>query len=247
MAHRIDPTARPIRVATYNIHRCVGTDGQRAPDRVAEVIRQIDADVIGLQEVDWQDDPDTGIPQPDLLASLTDYRAYAGPNLRDHRGHFGNLLLVRGAIGATRRIDISVPGREPRGAIEAEVETRGQRFRAVSTHFGLRHGERRAQAHMLAQQVLQGTSDPVLLLGDFNDWMPGAPALRPLAGHIARLGRAASFPARFPVFALDRLMVRGLEADGPVQVHRTALSGLASDHLPLFADIVATDGNTADA
>lgn len=243
MARQDIPEPRMVRVASYNVHRCIGTDGRRDPDRVAEVIAQIDADVIGLQEVDWQDDPETGIPQPDMLATLSNYRAVVGPNLRDHRGHYGNLLLVRGGIGAIRRIDISYPGREPRGAIEARIDVVGLRFRTVATHFGLRTDERRTQARALAETVLQGTTDPVLLLGDFNDWLPGAPALRPLLVDARSFGRPASFPSRWPLLSLDRLMARGLATEGRVRVHKTPLSRVASDHLPIFANLVRANSH----
>lgn len=238
MARQDTPDRPRIRVASYNIHRCVGTDGHRSPERVAAVLAEIDADVIGLQEVDWRDDPETGIPQPDLLATLSDYRALLGPNLKDHRGHYGNMLLVRGAVGAVRRIDLRYPAREPRGAIEAAIETGGLAFRAVATHFGLSRAERRAQADLLARTVLAGTTDPVLLVGDFNEWLPAAGTLRPLHTQAHSLGHPATFPAQWPLIALDRMMARGLAAAGPVRAHRTALSRRASDHLPIVADIV---------
>jgi endonuclease/exonuclease/phosphatase family metal-dependent hydrolase len=239
-AEQIAPPPR-VRVASYNIHRCVGTDGRRAPERIAAVLAEIDADVIGLQEVDWHDDPDTGIPQPELLAMLSEYRAVAGPNLRDHRGHYGNLLLVRGALGDIHRLDISVPGREPRGAIAARIEAKGLRFRTVVTHFGLSPNERRAQATALAAAVLQGSADPVVLAGDFNAWLPGMPSLRPLRAQARVLGGPASFPAGFPVLALDRLLTRGLAATGPVRAHRSPAARRASDHLPIFADLAAAE------
>lgn len=238
MARPDNPDRKVVRVASYNVHRCIGTDGRRDPNRVADVLAQIDADVIGLQEVDWQDDPETGIPQPDLLATLSNYRAVVGPNLRDHRGHYGNLLLVRGGIGPVRRIDLSYPGREPRGAIEAQIDVAGQRFRTVAIHFGLRRKERRFQARLLAKTVLHGTTDPVLLLGDFNEWLPGASALGPLLANVRLLGRPASFPSRWPLLSLDRLLARGLAAKGEMRVHKTPLSRRASDHLPIFADLV---------
>ena len=238
MAGQDTPDGQTIRVASYNVHRCIGPDGRRDPKRVAEVLAQIDADVIGLQEVDWQENPETGIPQYELLATLSSYTAVAGPNLRDHRGHYGNLLLVRGEVGAVRRIDLSYPGREPRGAVEAQVNVAGQRFRTVATHFGLSRAERRFQARALADKVLHGTTDPLVIVGDFNDWLPGASALRPLLSYARSLGRPASFPSRWPLLPLDRVMARGLPAKGEIQVHKTALSRRASDHLPIYADLI---------
>ncbi|MEQ9640076.1 MAG: endonuclease/exonuclease/phosphatase family protein [Alphaproteobacteria bacterium] len=221
-----------MRLATYNIHRAVGADGARDPHRIARVIAALEADVIGLQEVDWDDVPSDGASPYEVLHHLPGYAAVDGPNLRDHRGHYGNLLLTRWPVRTLRRHDISVARREPRGVIDADLAGPDGDLRVLVTHLGLRPRERRAQVERIAALL---DDKPTLLLGDLNDWMPGAPSLRPLTGR--KLPGPASFPARLPLLALDRVVVLSGRFDPAISAHRGALARRASDHLPVVADI----------
>ena len=229
---------RPCRVAAYNIHRAVGADRRRDPARIAAVIRELDADVVGLQEVDWHDGPDGADSPYEYLAHLPGYEAVAGPNLRDHRGHYGNMLLTRRPIGRVRLLDLSEPGREPRGAIDADVVAQdGMLLRVVVTHLGLGLGERRRQAARLCAETADRPEQPTLFIGDFNDWLPGSPTLRPLLEGCEATARPASFPAFLPVLALDRILARALPAAPRVRRHASALARRASDHLPLVTEV----------
>lgn len=227
---------RPCRVAAYNIHRAVGSDRRRDPARIAAVIREIDADVVGLQEVDWQDGPDDS--PFEYLAHLPGYEAVAGPNLRDHRGHYGNMLLTRRPLGRVRLVDLSEPGREPRGAIDVDVIARdGMELRVVVTHLGLGLRERWRQAARLSAATAGRPGQPTLFIGDFNDWLPGSPTLRPLLRGCAATAGPASFPAVLPVLALDRILGRALPVRPDVRRHASALARMASDHLPVVTEI----------
>ena len=110
---------RPLVVATYNIHTCVGVDRRYDPDRTAAVLRELGADIIGLQEVDARHRLSRQLNQWDYFAAATGLQAVAGPNVSDHRGRFGNALLTRFPVRLLQHINLSVGSYEPRGAIDA--------------------------------------------------------------------------------------------------------------------------------
>ena len=236
--HAVAPCrAGTLRVATYNIHRAVGTDRRRDPGRIAAVIDELAADVIGLQEVDWHRDWHEAESPLEMLEHLSGYEAVPGPNLRDHRGHYGNLLLTRLPLAAVRRIDLSEAGREPRGAIDADLVTPWGGFRAIVTHLGLGPFERRRQAARLTRALAAEPAGPGVLLGDLNDWLPGSPTLKPLLALCDSARGPASFPARFPCLALDRALGFGLDRPPTLRRHASPLARIASDHLPVVMDI----------
>ncbi|MCA9286132.1 MAG: endonuclease/exonuclease/phosphatase family protein, partial [Phycisphaerales bacterium] len=160
------------RLVTWNIHSCVGTDGAYDPGRTAEVLRGLDADIIGLQEVDWRTPPFDGMDQLTLMAQRLAMTPVAGPNLRDHRGEYGNGLLTRLEVREVRRVHLAHDASEPRGAIDALLTRDGHRLRVLVTHLGLRRRERRLQAQAIRAAVERG-ADAVVLLADLNEWMPG--------------------------------------------------------------------------
>lgn len=222
-----------LRVASYNIHSCVGADGRHDPDRVARVIDELDADVIGLQEVDARYHVEHGLDQIDYLGRATGLGAVSGPTLERHRGRYGNGLLTRRPILSLRRIDLSVAAREPRGALDVELACDGGSVRVVVTHFGLGARERRAQAQRLLAQLEPLGDGLLVVLGDFNEWQPGGAVVRTLDRHLGVSRAFRTFPARWPLLALDRIWVRPRQALHHAQVHRSALARQASDHLPV--------------
>jgi endonuclease/exonuclease/phosphatase family metal-dependent hydrolase len=186
-----------LRIATFNLHGAVGIDGRFAPERIGEVLKEIDADIFALQEV-----PLGGAGSPDVLAllrSMTNLHAVEGPTLDTPARRYGNAVLTR-------------------------------------YHLGLASSERRAQV----EQVLR-TFDtpalPVILLGDLNEWFVYGRTLRRLVTHFHRARALRTFPTRYPLFALDRIWVHPGERLMRVDVHRTPLARVASDHYPLIARI----------
>jgi endonuclease/exonuclease/phosphatase family metal-dependent hydrolase len=226
-------------VASYNVRRCLGLDGRRDPDRVAAVISEMKADVVGLQEVESSPDSDPdGVDQLALLARKSGLHALAGPILRRHDGHTGNGLLTRLPIRSYRLLDLSVPGREPRGAIDVTLEGSGARMRLLVTHFGLRGAERRAQAIRLLSALEDRSSEDVtVLLGDLNEWFPRGRMLRSVGRGLAEARSVRSFPAFWPVLALDRICVAPAGALREFGAHVSPLARVASDHLPVRAVI----------
>lgn len=227
-----------FRAASYNIHRTVGPDRRHDPQRVAQVIREVGAPVIGLQEVNWRPEQELGgESQAEFLAHLPGYEAIAGSNLIEHRGHYGNMLLTRYPVLAVRRHSILYKAREPRGVVDVSLDIAGRRLRVMVTHFGLSLRERRFQANRLVELIAQAAPEPVLLLGDLNDWIWGSPTIAPLLASCDPTRAPASFPSVWPLFALDRIVTWRVGAPLRVYAHRSATARWASDHLPVVAEI----------
>ncbi|WP_231957835.1 endonuclease/exonuclease/phosphatase family protein [Paraburkholderia tropica] len=229
---------RELRIATYNVHGAVGIDGQFVPERIGEVLYEIDADIFALQEV-----PLGGANSPDVLATLqrmTGLNAVAGPTLDTHQRRYGNAVLTRYPVREVRSLDLSFGSREPRGALDADIDCNGELWRVVATHLGLASSERRAQVEQVLQ-CFDTPTLPVILLGDLNEWFVYGRTLRRLVTHFHRAPALRTFPTRYPVFSLDRIWVHPGERLMRVEVHRTPLAKVASDHYPLIAHIRASD------
>lgn len=212
-------------------------DGRRDPARIAQVIRDLHADIIGLQEVDSCSNGVRDSHQLDYLANATGFRAVAGPTLQRKDGHFGNALLTNYSIVAVRHLDLSVPGREPRGALVVDLDVAGETIRVIVTHFGLRAAERRYQARCLLTTLAQESVRLLVVLGDINEWSPAGRPSRWLETYLGSVPTLRTFPAVFPLFPLDRIWTKPRDAFVNVRVTNTQLTRIASDHLPIMAAI----------
>ncbi len=224
-----------MRIATYNIHRAIGSDGLERPERTAAVLHELDADIIALQEVGYA----SGTPGNVLeyLGESIQARVIEGATLRDERGHYGNAVLSRLPVSSVRLHDISVNGREPRGAIDLSLQLNGIEVQIVATHLGLRPGERRRQVERLVPMLEASAADIKILLGDLNEWFLWGRPLRRLHRVFGRTPAPATFPVRWPLLALDRLWVQPLSAIDSLRTHHSATAARASDHLPLLAEL----------
>ena len=226
-----------LRVATYNVHKCVGVDRRYDPGRVAAVIDEMNADVVGLQEVDNRSGGASESAQMEFLAEKTGYEAVPGPTIRRSDGHYGNVLLTRRPVLEKREIDLSFPGREPRGAIEAILSVDDQAVRVMVTHLGLRFRERWHQIARLADEIERKTNPLFILLGDINEWFPTRRGLRLLHRALEKSPVTRTYPSQWPFLPLDRIWVRPRDALRNVRVHQSPLARRASDHLPVVAEI----------
>ena len=223
------------RCATYNVQGGLWVEEQGTANAVVAVLEELQADVVALQEVH----PPASLAER-WSASAVDrigYEVVYGPTIVKTRGPFGNALLSRHPIAGVRRIDLSLPRREARGALDVTIRRAGQELRVLATHLGLRAGERSAQVARLLEHAapFEGL---VVLLGDINEWRAGGPSLRRIEQCFGRAPCVRSFPSRRPIFALDRVWASPPEALVRVEAHRTALSAVASDHVPVVATLI---------
>jgi endonuclease/exonuclease/phosphatase family metal-dependent hydrolase len=220
-----------ITLATYNIHACVGADRRFDPQRTANVVRELDADVVALQEVEHR--RVEGYDLLDFLAAAVGLTAVPGPILLRETGDFGNALLTRLPILAVSRIDLSQPHREPRGALDVALAYAEKEMQVVATHLGLCPGERRRQIRRLLGLFEPGHTDLAVLLGDLNEWLLWGRPQRRLRRHFAASSHPRTYPARFPLLALDRIWARPASLLRSVEPHGSSMARRASDHLPL--------------
>ena len=223
-----------LTIASYNVHRAIGSDRRTDPERILEVLKEVDADVVALQEVEAHDD---GADMLAWLGRKTGFHAIAGTTLLRHDGHYGNGLLTRCPVKGKRLCDLSWRGREPRGAIAADLDCGGHTLRVVATHLGLRPAERREQVQQLLHLFKEKPHERSVLMGDLNEWFLWGRPLRRLHRHFKETPSLATFPSGLPLLALDRIWTHPRAMLRELRVHRTALSRVASDHLPLVATL----------
>ena len=234
-----------LRVATYNIHRCRGMDRRVIPSRITEVLRDIDADVVAMQEVigsgpsgqDQAEEIGAALGMGWVMASVR--------HLRTH--HFGNVVMSRFPIVHHSQYDVSWRTCEPRACQRADLELGGgRRLHVYNVHLGTAVLERRYQATRLASYVHDRRVDgPKVILGDFNEWMRGL-ATRTLSSLFesvdlrAHLRRRRTYPGIFPLLHLDHIYYEGLVEVRSVELPRNRKALMASDHLPLVANLRVT-------
>ncbi len=231
-----------LRVATYNIHRCRGMDRRVKPSRIAAVLADIDADVIALQEVVGSNATSRG-HAAELGAALG--MGWVMAPARRLRGHlFGNVVLSRLPIRDHAQYDLSWKRREPRCCQRVDLAVEDSTVHLYNVHLGTSLRERRQQAVRLAAVVQdRRVAGPKVVLGDFNEWTRGL-ATTMLSEELksidlfAHLKRRRTYPGVFPLLHLDQIYYEGARVEvRHVELPRTRRTLMASDHLPLVADL----------
>jgi endonuclease/exonuclease/phosphatase family metal-dependent hydrolase len=223
-----------IRLATYNIHRFIGRDSDKDHARIGRVLGEIKPDIFALQEVEYFRNPD----ELDFLRQNGGAHMVLGPTIIAGDEHYGNVLLSRFPVTAQRKIDLSFPGREERSAIDVDINCQGKIIRVIATHFGLSPYERREQAKNLLEAINKkknSREDITLLMGDINEWFLWGRPLRFIHNYFGSCPDLATYPAKLPIFSLDRIWCHPPELITDRKVHKTSLARTASDHLPLKA------------
>jgi endonuclease/exonuclease/phosphatase family metal-dependent hydrolase len=227
-----------IRVATYNIHKCVGTDRRRDPARIIDVLAEIDADIVALQEADLRFGDREGLLDLGILSSKLGLVPVQVSGAGKNHGWHGNVVLVREASVLDTH-QLKLPGVEPRGALVVDMEAKGIPLRVIATHFGLLRRSRAQQVASVLQSAQQAGDRTVLLMGDLNEWRidrrSALAGLEPIFGSFEFF--APSFPSRYPLLALDRILCSPRKRLTNIEVHTSNLARLASDHLPIKADV----------
>ncbi|HVK32941.1 MAG TPA: endonuclease/exonuclease/phosphatase family protein [Burkholderiaceae bacterium] len=245
--------SRPsLRVLSLNAHKGFTPLNRRfILQELREAVRTVAADLVFLQEVvgvhsrharrhkNWP-----AVPQYEYLADTlwTDH-AYGRNAVYPHGDH-GNALLSRYPIRFHRNHDASLGSGESRGFLHCVLELPGGMLHAICVHLGLRERDRRQQLDLLCGLIEREVPPdaPLIVAGDFNDWRRRAhDRLQHCAGlhevFVTATGQPArTFPARWPLLALDRIYVRHARISHPLVLGARPWSHL-SDHAPLAAEL----------
>ena len=228
-------SCRQLKVASYNIHKGIGLDRRRNPERVIEVLGEIDADVIALQEADRRFGKKQGVLPAHLLDEHSDWKPVQFGMQALSMGWHGNVILIRKSAQLVGSEAIHLPSLEPRGALMAEVRGDIGTVRVVGMHLDLSGLWRRRQAAAIMTHVDSCTQrHPTVLMGDLNEWTAGG-CLRDFARDYACAATGPSFHSRRPVGRLDRIMISRDLKVADCGVHASAAARKASDHLPIWA------------
>jgi endonuclease/exonuclease/phosphatase family metal-dependent hydrolase len=227
-----------IKVASYNIHKGIGLDRRRDPGRILSVLRELDADVVALQEADRRFGIRASAIPPFMFADHSDYDPVAIDESPHSIGWHGNALLVRRGTLVEECHALHLPTLEPRGAVAATLcLASGLRLRVVGMHLDLSGIRRRHQARAILHHVAEGEALPTILMGDCNEWRLHGGCLADFGAHHPCIQTGASFHSRRPVARLDRIFASPDFTAKDAGVHRTALAMRASDHLPVWAEL----------
>ena len=233
-----------VRVATYNIHKCRGMDRRVLPGRIVDVLSQIDADIIALQEVLSVEGKGREADQSRFIAEELGFDFAFGETRRLHGGRYGNVILTRHPINIFRNYDISANGREPRGCLRTDIRLNTATLHVFNVHFGTRFFEHRAQARRLFDDRIvnhHALTGARIVLGDFNEWLRGSVS-RTLRRHLEsadirrHLRRSRTYPGVLPLLHLDHIYFDPALRLERLHLHKGRKALLASDHLPLVAD-----------
>jgi endonuclease/exonuclease/phosphatase family metal-dependent hydrolase len=221
--------------ASYNIHKAVGLDRRRDPDRIIAVLREIDADIIALQEVDRRIGDRASVIARAALDD-TPWKPVALARRPRSLGWHGNAILVRRGFDVLDAEPLDLPTLEPRGAVRADLDCHGVRVRVIGTHLDLSGLRRRDQVKAILDHHNRcEPACPTVLMGDFNQWGTQTGAMREFAGGWRVLDPGRSFPSRRPVARFDRIVTTEHWRAEEARVHHSALAAQASDHLPVWA------------
>jgi endonuclease/exonuclease/phosphatase family metal-dependent hydrolase len=240
-----------FRIATYNIHKARGLDSRTRVERIARVLEKVNADIVALQEVVNHEGPSIEDHQASYLADRLGYRFAIGETRKHRGGVYGNVTLSRWAFERIRQIDLTVSGREERGVLRTDIKIWHHLVHVFNVHLGTAHHERKKQAVRLMDQDLLKALDisgPRIMLGDFNDWNHGL-VTRTLSAEFhfsdiaAYLPRTRSYPGILPLLHLDHIYCDHHLRIAGAHFHRDRLALIASDHLPLVADLKILDAD----
>ena len=240
-----------MRILSYNVHRCVGTDRRLDVGRVAAVIAAEAPDIVVLQEVDVGRARTGGVDQAHRLAQRLGMVSRFNAALRVEEEQYGDAILTAMPERLIKAAPLPgydrIPRLEPRGALWVAIDMGGgAELQVINTHLGLVPAEQQLQAACLVGKAWLGSRlrrDPLLLIGDFNATSRSV-AYRILAGGLKDAHRTrrrwrqriATFPSALPVLRIDHVFVSGGVRIVDMRVAATALARLASDHLPLVVD-----------
>lgn len=238
------PLTTDLRVVTYNIHKCRGMDRRVRPGRIVDVLQQIDADIVALQEVLSIEGRDRYDDQARFIAEELQLHQAFGHNCWLKGGRYGNVVLTRFPIHLSRNYDITASRREPRGCLRVDIQLHTTMLHVFNLHLGTGFIERRRQAHRLWDEQIFAKKEvrgPRIVLGDFNEWTRGSVSqllnnLFEAADIRSYLNRSRTYPGFLPILHLDHIYFDHVLRLENLTLWQDRTAMVASDHLPLVAD-----------
>lgn len=227
-----------LKVASYNIRKGIGTDRLRRPARILDVLKEVDADIVALQEADRRFGSRQSALPLSLIADETDYIPVPFETRPDSIGHHGNAILVRRGVKILAHDVLHLPMIEPRGAVLTDLEIAGSALRVVGMHLDLSGLRRRQQVRsVLNQMAARSPHLPSVLMGDLNEWSRAGGCLGEFVDHHHTAHTGPSFHSQRPIARLDRIFA----SDGlhilAAGTHHSLKARRASDHLPVWATL----------
>jgi len=242
---RLESAVPTFRVMTYNAHSCVGTDGKLSPGRIAEVIARANPDVVALQELDAGQRRSASVHQPDWLAEQLGMSVHFTPARSCNEGHYGNAVLTRHPYSVLAEGGLRRRRDEERAVQWLKVRIAGLELSVMNTHLSIHYRDRLLQIEQLlgAEWIARAESHvPLLICGDLNA-SRFSPVYRRLRKDLVDAQREngaralATWPSRWPFLRLDHLFTSRSIQVLRCEVRRDTLSMVASDHLPLLAEL----------
>jgi endonuclease/exonuclease/phosphatase family metal-dependent hydrolase len=225
-----------LKVASYNIRKSVGTDRRRQPERIMQILAEVNADIVALQEVDRRFGTRVSTLSADAILDHSEYMPVRFGIRQESLGWHGNAILVRKSVEVLDQRRIDLPSFEPRGAVLADVKMDGRLVRVIGMHLGLMGTTRlkQAQAIVAYLEKIEGKA-PTVIMGDLNQWAPEGGCLAQFALHHTVIAPGPSFHSRRPMLGLDRIITsRDIKVE-ETGVHHSLLASRGSDHLPVWA------------
>jgi endonuclease/exonuclease/phosphatase family metal-dependent hydrolase len=229
-------------VMSYNIHHGEGLDKRVDLDRIAKLITDAKADIVGLQEVDRGCERTQKRDLPAELAKLTGLHVVFEKNIPYQGGEYGNAILTRFPVKSSKNTHYKMlrPG-EQRGVLQLVLDVHGRDVIFMNTHIDYRpdDAERVMNADELKQIVAAAGGKPVILVGDFNS-IPGSrthtmvKAFLTDAWEAVGKGDGFTIPVRKPAKRIDYIFISRATIE-PLRME--VLRSEASDHLPVTAEL----------
>lgn len=227
-----------LKVASYNIRKGIGTDRVRRPERILDVLNEIGADIVALQEADRRFGKRISALPPGQISAYTDYVPVPFDTRPDSIGHHGNAILVHRALAVMGHDIIHLPTIEPRGAVLADLSWRNRHLRIVGMHLDLSGLRRRQQVRSILSQIDDRAPEiPSILMGDLNEWSRQGGCLGEFVGRHHDAHTGPSFHSQRPVARLDRIFVSNGIHIRAAGTHHSLKARCASDHLPVWAEL----------
>ncbi len=227
-----------LKVASYNIRKGIGTDRLRRPERVLDVLNEVGADIVALQEADRRFGKRISALPLDLIEAHTDYIPVPFETRPDSIGHHGNAILIHRSIEIVGHDVIHLPTIEPRGAVLAELQWKNRHLRIVGMHLDLSGLRRRQQVRAVLSQIDARTPEmPSILMGDLNEWSRQGGCLGEFVGRHHDCHTGPSFHSQRPMARLDRIFVSPDFHIRTAGTHHSLKARRASDHLPVWAEL----------